>query len=267
MLNVTETAAHKVTVSRTQVPAGVVSINMYVKVTNENFTLTLFTLKPGATMPQFMAHLRTVFTEGKTQAQRDAAAAGMRWIAAHVAAFGGNPGVPKSSMHLRTVLQPGTYYAADLQNRSIVPFKVTGSHSSATLPPAPQSVKMVLKGSDNQFAVSGGSPAGTLHNGVVRIQNLTGEFHFAEFLPVKPGVTNAQVQQALQQNKFGKVFEQGRPGGTDVISPGNSINLTLNLPPGRYAVLCFVPSDSTGPMAGMPHALMGMHAVFQVAGG
>jgi hypothetical protein len=40
-----------------------------------------------------------------------------------------------------------------------------------------------------------------------------------------------------------------------VISPGRSMTVDYDLPPGQYVLLCFMPDPK---MHGMPHALMGM---------
>lgn len=51
------------------------------------------------------------------------------------------------------------------------------------------------------------------------------------------------------------------PGvGLDVLSPGNRAELTHDLKPGRYVLLCFMPDEKTG----VPHAAPGMHKVVTV---
>lgn len=49
-------------------------------------------------------------------------------------------------------------------------------------------------------------------------------------------------------------------GGAAAIAPGSTHWVELNLAPGTYAAVCFVPDIKTG----MPHALMGMITVFKV---
>jgi len=67
------------------------------------------------------------------------------------------------------------------------------------------------------------------------------------------------VQQYFDSGAMGPPpFATGGPsGGSDVESPGVSLQLTYNLPAGTYVLLCFVADDQTG----MPHAMMGMHKV------
>jgi len=55
-------------------------------------------------------------------------------------------------------------------------------------------------------------------------------------------------------------FDFNQPG-LGALSPGQTSWLALNLAPGTYIALCFVPDQETG----VPHALMGMVQVFTVA--
>ena len=55
-------------------------------------------------------------------------------------------------------------------------------------------------------------------------------------------------------------FDFNQPG-LGALSPGQTSWLALDLAPGTYIALCFVPDRETG----VPHALMGMVQVFTVA--
>jgi len=57
-------------------------------------------------------------------------------------------------------------------------------------------------------------------------------------------------------------FNFSQPG-LGVLSPGQTSWLALDLAPGTYIALCFVPDEETG----VPHALMGMVQVFTVGEG
>jgi len=50
-------------------------------------------------------------------------------------------------------------------------------------------------------------------------------------------------------------------GGVAPLSPGLTNYLLLDLTPGNYLTICFVPDAATG----MPHFMMGMLAGFSVA--
>ncbi len=77
--------------------------------------------------------------------------------------------------------------------------------------------------------------------------------------PVKDGTTDRQVQAYFDSHsqKPPKFLKAGPSIGNDVTSPGQSLQLTYNLPKGTYVALCFIADDMTG----APHATMGMHKV------
>jgi hypothetical protein len=76
-------------------------------------------------------------------------------------------------------------------------------------------------------------------------------------LPVKPGTTDAQFEALLQSGS--PPLLGGPKVGNDLVSPGKSILVSYNLPPGTYVLLelPFVADPTTG----VPHAFMGMHKI------
>lgn len=82
--------------------------------------------------------------------------------------------------------------------------------------------------------------------------------HFVVMQQVEEGTTVDQVLEFLQSGEG-----QGPPPSwlmrgamdTGTLSPGRSMTVDYDLPPGQYAVLCFFPDPK---MDGMPHAMMGM---------
>lgn len=90
--------------------------------------------------------------------------------------------------------------------------------------------------------------------GVIRFENESTESpHFMFMQHVKEGTTRKQVIEALQSNAQPAFGRKGM-AGTDVVGKGQEMNLSVNLPAGEYALMCFFPDPKTG----MPHALMGM---------
>jgi hypothetical protein len=87
------------------------------------------------------------------------------------------------------------------------------------------------------------------------------ELHEATFRPVKPGTTDQYITD------YYAAIDAGLPHGPspwltsqhgfNAMSPGQFAVFHLDLPPGQYALICYVPSDETG----LPHAHMGMHQV------
>jgi hypothetical protein len=86
-----------------------------------------------------------------------------------------------------------------------------------------------------------------------RIHNAGEQTHEVFVVRLNDGVTGEQFMAAAEADPTG--MPPGTPlGGNGAISSGLSNYLTLNLEPGRYLVLCFVPD----PADGVPHAMKGM---------
>ncbi|MFI8997755.1 hypothetical protein [Streptomyces sp. NPDC053542] len=92
----------------------------------------------------------------------------------------------------------------------------------------------------------------------ILVHNASDEIHEMQLQPVAPGTTDAQIQKAFSGTSAGAPPFTGPANGLGAISPGRTALLsTHHLPPGTYALLCFVPDDETG----HPHVAEGMHKV------
>jgi len=139
----------------------------------------------------------------------------------------------------------------------------SSSSSGATPPPsgAPEAITIQLTEFD--FLMPDQIPAGvqTLH-----IENIGGMPHFIEFQGIKGEKTDEDIQAflddpaALNGPPPSWATDAGLPS-ISLISPGEAADITIDLPPGRYAAFCWMPDAK-----GMPHALDGMHHVFDVTG-
>jgi hypothetical protein len=78
--------------------------------------------------------------------------------------------------------------------------------------------------------------------------------HFVLLQQVPEGTTTDQVLAFLQTEQGPPPFLEGSLE-TGSISPGRSMTVNYDLPPGQYVIICFFPDPNMG---GMPHALMGM---------
>ena len=130
---------------------------------------------------------------------------------------------------------------------------------TASASPAGVSIKLT----EFDFLMPDTIPGGiqTLH-----IENVGGMPHFMEFDNIKAGKTDEDIQAFLSD----PASLQGPPPAwispADVpsiglVSPGASTDVTMDLPPGRYAAFCWMPDAE-----GNPHAILGMHHVFEVIG-
>lgn len=126
----------------------------------------------------------------------------------------------------------------------------------AAMSPAAQTI--MLKGSD--FAFQG--PAEVQSGWVtVNFSNVGQEAHHAQFAKLNDGVTPQQIQDALKQSEQAALALVTLVGGPSVIDPNGNGSVTLNLAPGQYMLLCFLPGAD-----GVPHLAKGMVAPLTVKG-
>ena len=92
------------------------------------------------------------------------------------------------------------------------------------------------------------------------MRNVGSETHHAQLLKLNTGVTLDQFTSALQQGEGPALALVSLTGGTGALDPGpNSEEVTLDLQPGMYVVVCFI----AGP-DGIPHVAKGMLKPLQV---
>ena len=182
---------------------------------------------------------------------------------------GGLPGVkPGETMSATQNLAPGRYVIWDDEggDDEDAPgydelgakgeFMVTGEAVDAELPPVPATVTATDEGTytkdktyDFEFK---GLKAGTNQ---VRFENTGDQLHHALFFPIiKDSTTIEDVEKAFASEDGPPPVDFEKGVGTSVIDGGIAQNITLELPAGRYAVICFI-SDRKG---GKSHAEQGM---------
>ncbi|HEU4883067.1 MAG TPA: plastocyanin/azurin family copper-binding protein, partial [Longimicrobium sp.] len=127
----------------------------------------------------------------------------------------------------------------------VKPLTVTPAVSEARM--APADVQVTLR--DYAFELT---PELTAGRHTLRVQNAAAQPHEVVLMKLAPGKT-AQDLLAWMQT------EQGAPpampmGGTTLLSTGEFNQLTLDVEPGEYALLCFVPDARDG----APHVAHGM---------
>ena len=174
---------------------------------------------------------------------------------------------PRASRTATQVLRPGTWAIWDDEGGEDGPgysalgakgqFTVTGDVGDAELPQLPARVTATDEGEGRQkeygFEFEGLEPG----TNQVRFENTGDELHHALFLPIAEGKTIKDVEEAFASDEEPEGpppvnFDSGV--ATSVIDGGIAQNITLDLPAGRYAVVCFI-GDRAG---GGPHAAKGM---------
>lgn len=103
----------------------------------------------------------------------------------------------------------------------------------------------------------------TVEAGLVKLTltNSGKEPHQAQLARLNDGVTPQQFQAGLQSpDPSGLLKIVTLMGGPNTIDPGASQSVVDTLPPGQYAMLCFVSGDD-----GVPHLAKGMVKLFTVS--
>ncbi len=242
-----------VTLSRSSVDGGRVTFKMDTSNGKDGSNFTLFRLVGNATLARVSADFAEEFSHNPSTAAK-----GTRDLTRDARFFGlaqVGKGTPAT---VTEQLSAGTYYLAD-----------TGSEPG---PAGPAATKFTVSDSDGQSGPSARGPVITLTSsdrfispntlpaqGTVTVKNAADTIHFMSIQPVKAGTTDADL------DKFGQSGAQGPPPfalegpsvGLNILSPGKQAELSYKLPPGTYALLCFIADDKTG----MPHVAMGMHKV------
>ncbi len=181
-----------------------------------------------------------------------------------VAAVGGPFTAPDQQGQVIVDLEPGSYGVLNPGNGIVSALEVTAGDATpiaAVEPTATVSVEM------REYAYVGIPERVAPGQQVWRVTTAGEQPHELALLRVPDGTTFAQIMTALATPPDATpqpgdlAFTDLVPvGGVGYLSLGRTAWAVLDLAPGTYAALCFVPDRETG----MPHAAMGMVAVFDV---
>jgi hypothetical protein len=161
-------------------------------------------------------------------------------------------------------LTPGEWFVAgNALRQPPVPFTVTGELPAGL--PEPESTATLKIGEMVITLTAGELVAG---ENLVRIENIGAQPHFVEIQKLPEGSTKANVEATLQAEMGGTPegevldFAQIVFVGMSIDQSGGTTQwITVTMEAGTHVALCFVPD----PESGMPHAMMGMYEVFEVA--
>lgn len=110
--------------------------------------------------------------------------------------------------------------------------------------------EITIKAADFSFDAPEQVEAGLVK---VNLVNNGHEPHHAQIVRLNDGVTMDQFQAALQEGEAAAFPLIAFVGGPGLVDPGLTSQVTLDLTPGLYVLLCFVPSHD-----GIPHLAKGM---------
>jgi hypothetical protein len=227
--------------------------------------LTIFRLHEGATLAEFQAaseRIDQAFMEGGDVATALNEGLALVDVLAEVSA---EPGERRS---VGVVLTEGRYaleYAPQAEgpsDRTYHEFRVEGA-AGAPAPMADATVHMV----DFAFAFPPDLPAGeqTWH-----VLNSGEQLHHIVIFTLAEGATLEDFLEFMEQMEEGGPPEPGE--GEPLSEPADHIGIMsagqesyhfLDLAPGQYVAVCFLP-DHLGDATGQPHSMLGMMQVFRV---
>jgi uncharacterized cupredoxin-like copper-binding protein len=202
-------------------------------------------LNDGATMDQFAAALQ----------QGPAAAAALGTDAGGPGAV--SPGKSTTitqdltaGMYVMLCFIPGADGVPHVAKGMLHPFQVSGSAPAAAEQPSDGEVIL------GDFTVL--MPEMKSGTNTLTVTNAGRHAHEVVFARLTNGATFADAEPFLQGQGPEPSLEA--VGGTVGMAPGQRAWVTVDLPPGDYLALCFIPDTASG----APHAFLGMWATFTV---
>ena len=239
------TAAHNVTLPTTIQP-GVNVFRITTEAKSSGFQLVQ--LADGYSLDEAIADIDKGLDKGSSMKA-------LRRFEAHATLLGGVNVEMGKVGKLAIDLEPGSYYAADIErNRpsAFTAFTVAGADTGAVMPSG-STVRAV------QNTTWAKNPRTIARRGMLTFENFASQNHFVGLVKLNKGKTVRDFAawiEAAGQGEEGPPpvnFRVGFDGG--VVSPGHTVAMNYRLPKGDYVLVCFWPDASMG---GMPHAFMGM---------
>jgi hypothetical protein len=242
------------------VEAGLVSFEVSTSVASQmgsTSSVTMIQPKQGVSLDQVFADFAEEFSNDPPTAAK-----GTSDLTRDILVFGLANVVPDHPEVVTERLGSGTYYLLDLTNPpaagtrpALTPLTVSRTGEKRKDHGRLSSQIRVRATSDDRFL----APSSWPHGGTYTFLNVSDTLHFMAISPIKVGTTDADIQAYYDSGvQTPPPFALSGPaGGNDVVSPGRAVQVSYDLPPGTYVLLCFVADDKTG----APHSLMGMHKV------
>ena len=218
--------------------------------------LQVLRLRPGYTLPEAFDDFGHLFDPPPTNVPA------VNNIDDNVVFYGGmsapkKAGGPAKKWAVK-IDKPGTYYVVNLDKGVLTSFKVKGDRQRRALPRQDGSINPVTSHNPagNDFKAGKNNAA----SGWMSTTNKALEPHFVDIEQVKKGTKDSDLTALFEGTGPPPFVKNGGKADTGLISPGHRFLWAFDVPRGRYAALCFFPSKDDG----QPHAVMGMHAVFNL---
>jgi hypothetical protein len=170
-----------------------------------------------------------------------------------LAAGGVGVTAPGKTQTVTQVLEPGMYYAFDIEGTQGAPepsdvpiIEVKGEASGEELEAEGGTVEAIDYGFKAQGLEAGANE--------ILFENTGGQPHHLLASHIKGKATIEDVEKAFKSNRRPPPLVEEGTQSTAVLDGGGSQIVTINLKPGRYAFYCFISDRQGGP----PHVVKGM---------
>jgi hypothetical protein len=218
-----------------------------------------FRLKNGATVDQAIQDT----VEAVNAPTLEENAQGARQLNHDATLIGGVVTTPFAPIEVTLPMPPGTYYFYDLADifNGVTPrvhaIRAVGTPNWKGLPRYGQVIQMMMDGDQPRFI----APTAQQANGTYLVFNApSDEIHEAVWRMAIPGTTDQYVtdyyNSVIAGNPIARPWLDSQHG-LQAISPNQFAVIHIDLPPGTYALICYVPSDEVG----LPHGWIGMHEI------
>jgi hypothetical protein len=240
------------------VHAGVVTFRM-TSPENAFHAIQGFSLNPGVTLDQALADINEALSGDPARV-----AAGMQAIMRDITEIGGVVTSPHAAQEVTIPMEAGTYYFLDINDVNNPPLtprvhtlEAVGHFRWSKLPRYTSVIEATMIDDQPRFI----APSQMAHDETF-LGIVTGdELHESVFRPVRDGVTDDYISLFYEAVKNGTTRPPspwtGIQAGLQALSPGRWAIMHIDLPPGPYALICYVPSDETA----VPHGWDGMHQI------
>ncbi|MEP6695400.1 MAG: hypothetical protein ABJA34_00825 [Pseudonocardiales bacterium] len=216
-----------------------------------------FSLKPGVSLAQAKQDITAVLSDDSVTAL-----AGLRALYRDIVEIGGVVTSPYAAQEVTIPLERGTYYFVDLSDPLLRyhTLRAVGNFKWSTPPRFTTVIESTMVNGQPRFR----APSTLAHNGTFLAVVTGDEFHETVFRPVVPGTTDAYVTAFYNAVLAGGPIPAspwtGFQAGLQSLSPGRWAIVHINLAPGPYELICYVPSDENL----IPHGWMGMHKLMRL---
>lgn len=221
-----------------------------------------FSLKPG----QSLDGVLNGFSDALLGADFPTRAQGVGEINAGATLIGGALTFPTAAISVTVSLPAGTYYFVDYADFGtvtprVVTIQATGGYRVTSLPQFDKIVIATMNNDTPAFI----TPTSFSAQQTFFFYNAADEDHEVMFRPTRPGITDDYITTF-----YDAVLSGGtRPAspwidsqhGLQPVSPGGWAIVHIDLPPGPYAMICYIPDDTSG----IPHAYEGMHQMITLS--